>query len=328
MYRVAADGGAPRRINFAGDNPWFLGIARQGNRMAFTRLHRDINIYRVALEANGAIREAGQAIIASSRRDDTAYYSPDGSHIAFASNRTGPMEIWIAQADGMDPVQLTTAPDWADIGDPQWSPDGKWIAYRARPKADSATDIFVVSSSGGVPQALTTDPATDTRPTWSHDGRWIYFASSRGDALSWNIWKVASSGGPATQVTRSGGLFAQESPDGKWLYFTVLGGVLRRMSVEGGEETDYVRDLAGSSAALEAPSVLVTAKGVYYLAPGAHQQGALIRFIGHGGGESKTLGSIPRTPSSGLSLSPDGRFLLYSQYDQSTAEILLVENFH
>ena len=328
MYRVVADGGAPRRVSFAGDNPWFLGIARRGSRMAFTRLHRDINIYRVALEANGAIRKTGQAIISSSRRDDTAYYSPDGSHIAFTSNRAGPMEIWIAQADGKDPVQLTTAPDWADVGDPQWSPDGSKIAYVARPKADTAKHIFLVSSSGGVPQALTTDPAIEYRPTWSHDGRWIYFASDRGGALGWNIWKVASSGGPATQVTRSGGLFALESPDRKWLYFTVAGGILRRMPVDGGEETDYVRNLGASRLALGVPPFFVTAKGVYYLATGADQRGALIRFIGHAGGESKTLGSIPRTPSAGLSLSPDGRFLLYSQYDQSAAELLLVENFH
>ena len=326
MYRVAADGGAPRRVNFAGDNPWFLGIARQGRRMAFTRLHRDTNIYRVALESNGATG-IGQAIISSSRRDDTAYYSPDGSHIAFVSNRTGPMEIWIAQADGRDPVQLTTAPDWADVGYPQWSPDGGKIAYSARPKADSATDIFVVSSSGGAPQALTTDPATDARPTWSQDGRWIYFASDRGGA-GWNIWKIASSGGPATQVTRSGGLFALESPDRKWLYFTVAGGVLRRMPVDGGEETDYVRDLGAPILGLDVSPFFVTAKGVYYLAVSANRRPALIRFAGHEGGDSKTVGSIQRTPSAGLSLSPDGRFLLYSQYDQSTAEIMLVENFH
>jgi hypothetical protein len=62
--------------------------------------------------------------------------------------------------------------------------------------------------------------------------------------------------------------------------------------------------------------------------PGEGRQPCSIRFIGHAGGESKTLGSIPRTPAKGLSLSPDGRFLLYSQYDQSTAELLLVENFH
>jgi serine/threonine protein kinase len=327
MYRVAVDGGPPRRVSFAGDNPWFLGIARRANRMAFTRLHRDTNIYRIPLEVHGAVPAAGQAIISSSRRDDTAYYSPDGSHIAFVSNRTGPMEIWIAQADGTDPVQLTTAPDWADVGDPQWSPDGSRIAYRARSQADSAMNIFVIPASGGAAQALTIDGSTNVRPTWSQDGRSIYFSSDRGDASSWNIWKISSAGGPATQVTRSGGRFALESPDGKWLYFAASG-VLRRMPLQGGEETDYVRDLAAPRLSFPVMPFLVAAKGVYYLGMSADKRGALIRFIGHTGGESKTLGSIARAPAAGLSLSSDGRFLLYSQYDQSAAELLLVENFH
>jgi hypothetical protein len=142
-----------------------------------------------------------------------------------------------------------------------------------------------------------------------------------------NIWKIASSGGPATQVTRNGGRFAMESPDRKWLYFTVAGGVLRRMPVDGGQETDYVRDL-GIPSALDVSPFFVMAKGVYYLGMSADQRSALVRFIGHAGGESRILGRIPRTPSAGLSVSPDSRFLLYSQYDQSTAEILLVDNFH
>jgi Tol biopolymer transport system component len=327
MYRVSVDGGEPRRVSFAGDNPWFLGIARRGNRMAFTRLHRDTNIYRAAFEANGTIREAGQAIISSSRRDDTASYSPDGTHIAFASNRTGPMEVWIAQADGADPIQLTTAPDWADVGDPQWSPDGSKVAYRARAKADSAMNIFVVSSSGGTPQPLTAGPATEDSPSWSADGRWVYFASDRGES-SWNIWKVAASGGPVTQVTRGGGLFALESPDGKWLYFTVSSGILRRMPVAGGEEADYVREMGGPGLSLTEPPFFVTGKGVYYLAAAPDQRGALVRFVAHAGGEPKTVGAIPRTPATGLGVSPNGRFLLYSQYDQSAAELLVVENFH
>ena len=75
-------------------------------------------------------------------------------------------------------------------------------------------------------------------------------------------------------------------------------------------------------------SFFVTAKGVYYLARVAGQRGAEIRFVAHTGGGPKTLGSIPRRPSAGLSLSADSRFLLYSQYDQSAAELMLVENFH
>jgi serine/threonine protein kinase/Tol biopolymer transport system component len=326
MYRVAVDGGEPQRVDFAGDNPWFLAIARRGNRMAFTRLHRDTNIYRIALQFKGAIHETPEALISSSRRDDSAFYSPDGSHIAFISNRTGPLEIWVSTADGRNPAQLTTAPDWAEIGDPQWSSDGSKIAYEARPTADSALKVFVISASGGTPQPLTAGSTSDARPAWSRDGRWLYFASER-DGMS-NIWKVASSGGPATQVTRNGGLFAQESPDGKWLYFTVPGGTIRRMPVEGGQETDFVRDIEDFGVARNWEAFSVAAAGVYYLSPAPDQHGALVRFISHAGGESKTLASIPRTPAAGLSLSADGRYLLYSQYDQSAAELLLVENFH
>ncbi|MGC2209203.1 MAG: hypothetical protein WA532_03735, partial [Candidatus Korobacteraceae bacterium] len=161
MYRVAIDGGDPRLVSFAGENPWFLAIARRGNRMAFTRLHRDTNIYRVGLPSRGMSHEAAQAFISSSRRDDSAFYSPDGSHIAFISNRTGPLEIWVATADGKDSVQLTTAPDWAEVDDPQWSPDGGKIAYEARPTADVSLKVFVVSASGGTSQPLTTGSASD-----------------------------------------------------------------------------------------------------------------------------------------------------------------------
>jgi Tol biopolymer transport system component len=289
-------------------------------------LHRDTNIYRIALQLKGAIHETPEALISSSRRDDSAFYSPDGSHIAFISNRTGPLEIWVSTADGRNPAQLTTAPDWAEIGDPQWSSDGSKIAYEARPTADSELKVFVISASGGTPQRLTAGSTSDARPAWSRDGRWLYFASER-DEMS-NIWKVASSGGPATQVTRNGGLFAQESPDGKWLYFTVPGGTIRRMPVEGGQETDFVRDIEDFGVARNWEAFSVAAAGVYYLSPAPDQHGALVRFISHAGGESKTLASIPRTPAAGLSLSADGRYFLYSQYDQSAAELLLVENFH
>jgi WD40-like Beta Propeller Repeat len=54
-------------------------------------------------------RESGRAVklIASTRSEFQPQYSPDGSKIVFASDRTGPPEIWICNGDGSNPVQLT-----------------------------------------------------------------------------------------------------------------------------------------------------------------------------------------------------------------------------
>ena len=100
------------------------------------------------------------------------------------------------------------------------------------------------------------------------------------------------------------------------------------MPFDGGEQTTFVRDLGGPRVTLQESPFCVAGKGIYYLADAADHRSAVIRFMGYAGGESRTIGSIPRAPAPGLSVSTDGRYLLYSQYDQSTAEILLVENFH
>jgi len=321
MFRVSIAGGAPKQVQFAGNNPWYFDVAHQGHRMAFTRMHRKANIYRVALEAAGGIAKEPQVIASSSRQDRYPTYSPDGRRIAFVSNRSGPMEIWTAQAGGENPVQLTTSHDPDVTSMPQWSPDGGQIAYISTGISKPATNIFVIPSAGGVAQQVTDDGISHIFPSWSRDGRWIYFA--KGDSVdSSNIWKVPAAGGDAIQVTRHGGVFAQESPDGKWLYIATSKYAIRKAPLAGGEEQEFARDVQWYW-------FCVTVQGVYYLGSPTGRQGAAIRFLGHAGGEPKVIGSIQRpVAGGGLSLSPDGRSLLYSQYDQSEAELMLVENFH
>ena len=354
MYRVSADGGTPRRIDFAGDSPWFLTIAQRGNRMAFTRLHRDTNVYRVALSsakvaspARGSVQPAGgEAIISSSRRDDMASYSPDGTRIAFLSNRTGPLEVWTANADGSNPAQLTTDAEWAEVGDPSWSPDGKSIAYSAKPQADAPLGIFAMPANGGAAKLVTPGTTDASRPTWSHDGRFIYYASGLTSTAEGEIFKISASGGTPEQVTHGGGYYAVESPDGKWLYLLNLDHQLARMPAAGGEAVEIVHTPRFMFTAHGVPSMAVAANGIYFSFaanqpdPGAgdatgkknkvappQAEGGTIQFIGFDGGEPKTIGTIPKWPAAGLSVSPDGKYLLYSQYDQSSAEIMLVDNF-
>jgi len=61
--------------------------------------------------------------------DDTnPVWSPDGSKIAFASNRDGNFEIYVMNADGTEQTRLTTDPGWKT--NPAWSPDGKKLPFR------------------------------------------------------------------------------------------------------------------------------------------------------------------------------------------------------
>ena len=60
--------------------------------------------------------------------DDGPEWSPDGKHLWFNSTRSGAMQIWRAEADGTNPVQVTSDPNRRDWF-PHLSPDGKWIAY-------------------------------------------------------------------------------------------------------------------------------------------------------------------------------------------------------
>jgi len=78
----------------------------------------------------------------------------------------------------------------------------------------------VIRAEGGQSRRLTYGPVLNAIGRFSHDGKWIYFASVRTGRNE--VWKVPFAGGDAMQVTKNGGWFSMESPDGKFLYYTKL----------------------------------------------------------------------------------------------------------
>ena len=168
---------------------------------------------------------------------------------------------------------------------------------------------------------MTTDPSGNAIPSYSRDGKWLYFASSRTGRDE--IWKMPSEGGVEVQVTRKGGLVAFESLDGKWLYYTKSDASPRlwKMPAAGGEETQLAPFVAGARA------FAVTDVGIYFIAPPKHGTEGSIDFISFKSNAPRTLLPITRWPFLGLSVSPDNRSLLYSQYDQAGADLMLIENF-
>src|SRR3984957_3883312 len=155
--------------------------------------------------------EAGKLIVALQGRTEGPHPSPDGRNLAFMSDRSGSLEIWMSNADGSNVKQLTHL---GSCGSPQWSPDGRWIAFDSY--GASGSRVHVVSTTG---EAVTAPVEADMEsfvPRWSRDGKWIYFAGERAGG---QVWKVALAGGPAIQMTHSGGFAAYESYYGKTLYY-------------------------------------------------------------------------------------------------------------
>jgi Tol biopolymer transport system component len=206
-----------------------------------------------------------------------------------------------------------------DCGTPCWSPDGQRVAFDFYPEGNY--DIYVIRASGGKPIPLTTDPAADVSPSWSRDGNWIYFASIR--TGRWEVWKVPTGGGKEIQVTRNGGETAFESLDGKSIYYTkkyLRPTGLWKMPLSGGEESQvlpsvFLRDFS------------LVKDGIYFIPEPGRDGKSSLQFLSFVTGKVKTVVPMSESPAEGLSVSPDGRFLLFTQNDESGSDLMLVENF-
>ncbi len=250
--------------------------------------------------------------------DENPRYSPDGERIVFCSDRSGTWELWLCRSDGSNPVQLTSLGGPLN-GFPAWCPDGSQIAFDSNLRG--SWDIYVIKSEGGAPRSLTTDASLEAKPSWSKDGRWIYFCSDR--TGSRQIWKMPAGEGALVQVTKAGGFSPAVSPDGKFVYYSKGSGPtgLWRIPAEGGNETPILNDYDGSWGRWG-----VAGHGIYFAA--REENKSFLKFFDFRKRQTADVLTVSKSiPSGALSLSPDGRWLLWAQNDQANADLMLVEDF-
>ena len=156
------------------------------------------------------------------------------AQIAFVSNRSGNWDIYVMDADGGNPRNLTKSRhnDWH----PSWSPDGEQIAFGSNREGN--LEIYVMDADGGNPRNLTKSRHDDWHPSWSSDGTRIAFVSNR--VGNWEIYVMDAGGNPRNLTkSRHDDSSPSWSPDGKHIAFTSDRG-------DDPEDTDiYMADIDG-----------------------------------------------------------------------------------
>jgi eukaryotic-like serine/threonine-protein kinase len=302
----------PQRLEIAGANAHYPSVSPVGNRLVFQRNLSDWDIWRYRVGGST------EPLIVSTLTDDNPQFSPDGSRIAFASNRSGEAtEIWVAQADGSKPVQMTHNLGRLQ-GTPRWSPDGRWIAFDSQGEGGH-WDIYVMDASGGRPRRINPEPWDENIPSWSHDGKWTYFCSDR--TGHYEIWRVPFAGGIAEQITKEGGLVAYESADGATLFYVKApSSPLFARPLSGGAERELLDWVS-------ARAFFPVDDGIYYIGRRGDNGQYPLQFFQFSSQTSQALTNIDGAISVGLSVSPDRTAILFTKSVKFGANLMMIENF-
>jgi TolB protein len=313
---VPAEGGEPRRLTDrpGGENPYQWHP--RGDRIAYMASVEGQSGFRSLMVSLASGRSA--PVLAETRMAE-AFWSPDGSKIAFYVVDGGASTIWVADSSGANARQLTTEGQERFSWGGPWSPDGSELLYVSR--RTGTGDIWVLPVAGGAPRQLTRDVRDDDFPRWSPDGKWVAFISTRGRQT--DVWVVPAAGGTELRVTDDAAdeFYLQWIGKSEKLAFhtSVAVSGLWAMTVADGKERRITPD-----------SIRV---GYFDVSPDGT---AVVYQVLRGGGVSELwvaplMGGAPRTLVAGnadywdFGWSPDGKRILFVSYQSGNSDVWVVD---
>jgi Tol biopolymer transport system component len=190
IWVIPSGGGTPVKYTQAGGTSpdW----SSDGTRIAFTSYSGTTDISVMNADGTGQTRITS----ISGAWESEPVWSPDRTKIAYTSASGGPSQIWVMNADGSSPVQLTGLTDGGTSFNPAWSPDGTKIAFASF--RSGRQELYIMNADGTGPTQITTGGPAEYRPRWSTQGI-VFHANASGTPA---IFLVNPDGTGLTQLTR------------------------------------------------------------------------------------------------------------------------------
>ena len=214
LWTINANGTGATQLTSTGGTKANPAWSPVGNKIAFVH-NSDICVYDFTTNTT-------QNLTQGNGNNIMPCWSPSGNQIVFASDRSGNWDIWVMNANGANPTQLTNNIQ-VELR-PVWSPNGQKIAF------ERGSDVWVMDANGASPLNLTNGAGTLNRwPTWSPNSQSIAFERD-GD-----IYRINANGTGLTQLTTMGSCFSPH-----WSKSAAGNSAITFMSASSGNPEIYV----------------------------------------------------------------------------------------
>lgn len=337
IYVRALEADTPMRLTtepgFDGSPSW----SPDGRRIAFMRTSLDgrCGVYLRTLSSGDERRVAD----CHDQSESSVAFSPQGELVAFADRPApgAPFRIHLVSLDTLEVRPLTSPPPgyYGDL-DPAFSPDGSRVAFvrgaldgtLAEYTSPVVGDLYTIAVAGGPERRITWGPQEIPGLDWSRDGRWLIFASNR-EGGRYEIWRAPATGGPAAWLLGADGMVRNpvvNRATGELAYEVVrvdtnVWRLPMAGEVEGGQG-----------------GVLLLASTYLDQAPAVSPAGDRIAFVSSRSGQTEVWTADPEggrllklTSFEGPTVdqpcfSPDGRWIVFSAWEDDSARIYRVRS--